>query len=130
MMKRTLFVFPFLVILLLAGCRSKGKFGTPEDTFATLCQAIQNKDASLYRNCWDPERVEREGSLSKLESNPELWEELQGIFKGPQTLKSEKDGRLGADKARFSVAAPEADGGGIGTLTMVNRDGEWKMYTW
>jgi hypothetical protein len=130
-MRRLSFVLPLLALLLVMGCRSKGKFDTPEGTFATLCQAIQNKDAGLYRDCWDPSRVEREGSLSKLESNPELWEELQGIFKGPQKLKSEvKDKRLGKDKIKFEVEAPEAEQGGIGAITMIEIDGEWKMYTW
>lgn len=130
-MKRLSFVLPLLALLLVWGCKSKGKFGSPDETFATLVSAIQAKDVDLYRACWDPSRVEREGSISKLESNPELWEELQGIFKGPQKLKSERvDRRLGDDKARFNVEAPEAEGGGIGALTMVQLDGEWKMYTW
>jgi hypothetical protein len=130
-MKRVSFVLPLLALLLILGCKSKSRFSSPEETFATLVEAIQNKNLDLYRSCWDPTRVEREGSISKLESNPELWEELQGIFKGPQNLKSEvEDRRLGADKARFNVEAPEAEGGGIGTLTMVKLDGEWKLYTW
>lgn len=119
-------------LLTLGACKGQsGKFDTPEATFETLQEAIRNKDMELYKQCWDPSRVEKEGSVSQLESKPELWAELQGIFKGPQKLSERREEENeGRSMVRFKVEAPEADQGGIGGITMVKMDKEWKMYTW
>jgi hypothetical protein len=120
--------------MLFAACgkQGNGQFDTPESTFLTLQQAIQNKDLKLYAQCWDPERLEREGSYSMLQEKPKLWEELQGMFQGPQTLGKGKRSQSadGREKLKFEVDAPEAKGGGIGSMIMILNGENWQMYSW
>lgn len=102
---------------------------TPESTFKTLLTAIENQDLELYKRCWVEESLEGEGMYTNLKTDPDLWEELKAIFHGPQTLK-ETEPMAGATKFKTTVIAPEAEGGGIGTITMILEGEEWRMYRW
>lgn len=127
-----LILFALLLVATACGKSSKTQFGTPEETFATLQEAIKNKDLTLYEQCWDPERKEKEGSVSQLRDKEGLWEELQGIFKGPQTLGDGNESVTddGRTKKKFEITAPEAEQGGIGAITMVKNGDKWQMYSW
>ncbi len=130
-MFRTSLILMLLLLTLSACGGSKKQLGSPKQTFEKLVDAIQHKDLESYKACWYSERAQGEGMVSQLEVNPEAWDELQALFRGPQTLKvdgeTQENGLL---KKRFSVEAPEAKEGGIGSISMVQEDGVWKMYHW
>ena len=64
------------------------------------------------------------GCSRKLDKGGAAWDELQGIFKGPQTLVDGRQlEREGRQMYKASVNAPEAEGGGIGGLMMVEEAG-------
>ncbi len=64
--------------------------------------------------------------VDQLRANPALWDELDGVLRGPQTFTAEVTG----DEARCRVEAPEADGGGIGGLTMERIGDRWLIRSW
>lgn len=104
-------------------------FSTPQNTFETLLKAIQNEDLELYRQCWADESLEDEGMYTDFKEDPQLWEELHGIFKGPQSLKQNQPDPE-AKKFTTTIVAPEGEGGGIGSITMILVGDEWKMHNW
>ena len=116
----------------LLSCSNSGSqtdLNTPEATFNTIVQAIQDKDINTYKNCFTDEAIERgEPQLKDYERDPDrFWQELQGLFKGPQsieiTMRSDTE-------AGGSVTAPEADGGGIGGMTFQKINSQWKIQGW
>lgn len=128
----TLFLGLIALLFVSAKCGDKGGkigFDTPEATFNTLVKAIREKDMATYKQCWHPESAEREGMVSRLESDPSKWDELQGIFKGPQKIEK-KDLNRDGTSCGMQIDAPEADGGGIGGLRMIKVGEEWKMKSW
>lgn len=106
--------------------------GSPEDTFAKLVTAIQNKDLASYTDCWYAETAEREGMVTKLKENPKGWDELQAMFKGRQTLRADGDYEEdGMQMKKFTVESPDVPKGeGIGSITMAKVGDAWKMYHW
>lgn len=107
------------------------KFASPQELFQVLVEAIKSEDLQVYASCWNPETMEREGQVSRLKEDPGGWEELQGIFQGPQKLKKgEYSGAEGNQTYSASVKAPKAKEGGIGNVRMVQKDGGWLMNTW
>ena len=91
-------------------------FATPQGTFATLVAAVRARDLDTYARCFAAGSAESEGMVSRIRKQPERnWRELQGIFRGAQTLSVELDG----DTARGQVDAPEAEQGGIGSIRFV-----------
>lgn len=111
-----------------AAKRSAPDFSTPEATFATLLQAVRGKDITTYEKCFSSKAIERgEAELEELKAKPEeKWAELQGVFRGPQNIKVDRqDG-----SARGRVEAPEAEEGGIGGISFVLEDGSWKIQSW
>ena len=108
------------VLLLTASqCSNNSKtasFDTPEATFQALVAAIKAKNLEQYKLCWAAETAEREGMISRFEKDPVLWDELQAMFVGKVSLKT--DGGYDDDKGsfkKFIVEAPDVpEGKGIG----------------
>ena len=108
-------------------CAFVADFSSVETAFATLLHAINNRDMDLYRQCFAADSLEREGMASRLESDPAQWEELQAIFRGPQTPVINDQNE---ERASVSVTAPEAMGGGIGGMRFVKENGRWVVSNW
>ncbi|GEM_PF-2618589 len=100
---------------------------TPEATWSSLLASVAARDIDTYAACWATERREREGMVSELSAKPELWDELDGVLRGPM-VSFECD--VTEDVARCRVEAPEADGGGIGGFTLHRMGVEWLMWSW
>ena len=100
---------------------------SPSATWETLRSAVAARDLDAYGACFVPESRDREGAVDKLRENPALWDELAGVLRGPQTFDVSS---LSGDTARCRVEAPEADGGGIGGLTMQKIGDEWLIRSW
>ena len=128
-------LFSLILVALLSqgfhGCSQKS-LSTPEATFEKLVDAIKSKDIERYAALWYDETAEREGMISRIKSNPGLWDELQAMFVGPLTLKPDgNDESHGLKLKKFTVEAPEVPKGeGIGGLSMIEENGVWKMYHW
>ncbi|MCU0723315.1 MAG: hypothetical protein MUC63_06835, partial [Planctomycetes bacterium] len=104
--------------------------GSPREAFETMVRAVRGKDLGLYKSCFTEEALKGEAGLELFEKDPEkFWAELGATFKGPQTLTLEgplpEEGRV-----KGKVEAPEADRGGIGTLTFLKEGGRWKIHRW
>jgi hypothetical protein len=131
-MKFQLLLLIGLFALGMQACKPTADTNSPEATFRKLVKAIQEKDIDTYATCWAAESAEREGQVSKLKENPKMWDELQAMFKGPQTL--DPDGSHvadGVERMKFEVQSPEVpDGRGIGTISMIKENGVWKMNSW
>ncbi len=126
-MRKILFPVCFLALL---GCG--GKATTPRARFELLVAAVRAKDLEAYKECWSVHARPDESMIERLEAGDDkLWEQMQGVFKGPQTLIERK--RLSIDgRAHFKgkVDAPEADGLGVGSLMMVQDEDGWRMVSW
>lgn len=106
-------------------------FSSPESTFEVLVKAIRTKDMELYKQCWDPARLEKEGLVERLLEKPETWEYLQGYAVGDVKLL---DGEKFYNQVRrkmwqYSVYAPHAPQK-LETVTMVRNGKRWQMYSW
>jgi hypothetical protein len=99
---------------------------TPEATWKTLIAAVAARDLDTYAACFAERSREREGAVGQLRTNPSMWEELDGLLRGPQEFTADIHGT----NARCGVAAPEADGGGIGGLHMERIGQEWLITSW
>lgn len=128
-MKSRILLFAF-GLFLIAACGGGGKFSSPESTFEELVHAIQARDLDAYTECWYPERAEREGEIGHIKEDPRTWDELVEAFKGDMKLVEEGERNDGGKTIKkFNVEAPDvADG--IGTLTMIQDQGRWWMYSW
>jgi hypothetical protein len=104
-----------------------GERSTPKATWTSLLAAVAARDLEAYAACFAPERREREGAVDRLRADPAMWDKLAGVLRGPQefTVTRQEQGQ-----ARCSVEAPEADGGGIGGLSMRLIDGHWLVWSW
>lgn len=132
-MKKSPYILSLLALLTLWACSPSnyGSMDTPEATFNTLRKAIADRDLEMYTRCWHPDRKEREGMVSKLKDKPERWDELNGFFKGKVTIgEMDRFERDGKKMCKMQIEAPDADGGGLGGVTMINVDGKWLMYGW
>ena len=132
-MKKNLAISMLLSLLfwgLNAQNPNEGK--TPIQTFKKLVKVIKARDLAAYKLLWAEEQLEKEGMYSNLQSDPKEWDELNRIFKGPQ--KFTKPGtfkeRDGEPHFKTKIIAPKAEGGGIGNISMVQREGKWLMYSW
>lgn len=105
---------------------------SPEQTFEALVAAIQAKDLAAYTQCWYTETAEREGMITRLKTDDKKWADLQAKFKGPQTLKADREYEEdGLQVKKFVVQSPEVpEGKGIGSIAMVKVGDTWKMYHW
>ncbi len=104
-------------------------FASPEDTLRTLIRAIEHRDIEAYKQCFGPTAIARdELGMGRYTSNPDrFWSELEGTFRGPQTLVVE----MREDAfAKGSVTAPEAEGGGIGSIAFERVASGWKIRNW
>ncbi|MCB9743541.1 MAG: hypothetical protein H6741_05900 [Alphaproteobacteria bacterium] len=107
-------------------------FSSPEAALGTLIHAVQERDLEAYQRCFTQAAIEgKEAGVERLqgEGAERAWAELEGIFRGPlsfDVMDVSGDGQ----QARAHVLAPEAEGGGIGSLRFV-RDAEgWKVDRW
>lgn len=126
-------IFLLLPLLFLFGCGGQsGKFSSPDSTLNTLVTAIKAKDLAAYKECWHPDRLEREGMYSDLQAEPEAWDELIQGFSGD--LKLVQDGsrdQEGHEVRKFAVQGSSApEGRGPGAITMINIDDKWLMWSW
>lgn len=104
---------------------------SPEATFKTLRKAIKKADIETYATLWYAETAEREGMVSRLKSDPDIWGELQNVFKGPQKMTNKNFySSEGQEFFKTKIVAKKAAEGGIGTMSMVKEDGKWLMYRW
>ncbi len=131
MTKRTILLpLALLGSLIFTACGGAGgaDMSTPLATFNTLTDAIESKDIETYKACFLSDAIESEAMLDLYEKNAdEFWKEIQGIFRPPLSVEVT---RQEGDEAKLDVEAPEADGGGIGGLTMQNDGGSWKIRAW
>ncbi len=104
-------------------------FASPEDTLRSVIRAINERDIAAYKQCFGPTAITRdELGIGRYTSNPDrFWSELEGTFRGPQTLVVET---IEDAFAKGSVTAPEAEGGGIGSIAFERVGGEWKIRAW
>lgn len=127
-----------LVVLVIAGCPAStsdsepsgsSRFGTVEATLATIVKAVRTKDMELYKECFTKEAHEKgESALKKFEKNAaKTWAELNGLFRGPQSIGERE---VNGDVTRVRIKAPEAQGGGIGSMRFRKVAGEWKIDNW
>ena len=112
---------------LFVGCTGVD-LSTPVATFDTIREAIAAEDIGAYKACFTTKALESEAMLKDFERDPDaFWDELQGIFRSPITVQqTDNDGST----ARLSVTAPEAEGGGIGGMTLEKVGEEWKIRAW
>lgn len=129
---RHLLLIALLCTLLTACGSGGGKFSSPESTLETLVATIKAKDLDNYKECWHPDRLEREGMYSDLKSDPGGWDELIQGFSGDLKLVQEGSRDEGGHEVRkFAVQGSSApEGRGPGAITMINMDGKWLMWSW
>ena len=130
-MKHLLLLLPILILLGCGGSPS-GKFSSPDNTLNTLVTAIKAKDLAAYKECWHPDRLEREGMYSDLQADAGGWDELIQGFSGDLKLVQEgtRD-EAGHEVRKFDVQGSSApEGRGPGAITMINMDGQWLMWSW
>ncbi|MEM0998007.1 MAG: hypothetical protein AAGN35_13030 [Bacteroidota bacterium] len=123
----------WILILLLPACKSNGPGNpqTPEGTLRALISAIEDEDFARYRALWHPERVKTEGMIEKLQTDPSEWKDLQARVRGKYTIETQQiRDQARPPRCRMRVVSPEAKGGGIGSLRMVQVDGRWLMWSW
>lgn len=107
-------------------------FSSPEAALGTLITAIRARDLEAYSRCFTQEAIEgREAGVERLqgEGAERAWAELEGIFQGPQSfdhLDLSGDGQ----RASAHVHAPEAEGGGIGSVRFAKDAEGWKVDRW
>ena len=101
---------------------------TPKATFKAVVKAVQDKDIKTYKKCFSDGAIKKgEAMIKKFDRNPDaFWSELQGIFKGPQSI----DVKINGNMAKGSVTAPEAQGGGIGGMSFEKVGDQWKIRGW
>ena len=96
----------------------------------TLVRAIRARDVDLYKKCFTEEAQKGEAALGELKENSErFWTRLQGLFRGPQTLRVPAPGPDDR-RIRGHVVAPEAEEGGIGSITFEKEGADWKVCRW
>lgn len=128
-------VFLFVLACMQARAQSpmvdSVSFSTPEATFEVLLRAIKTKDIELYKQCWDPDRLEWEGIAGSLTEVPGQWEMLQGLVKGDVKLVMGNESVGSGDRRmmEFSVSAPEVEKG-LDHATLVLNGDKWQMYSW
>lgn len=129
-MVKSLRFFAVLLPILAMGlpARANPALNSPQATFHTVIKAIQNRDIQLYKKCFSEKALKiGEAMIEKYEKDPDrFWTQLQEIFQGPQSLQVNIQG----DKAKGSVTAPQAKGGGIGSIGFIKEGEEWKIRAW
>ena len=84
----------------------------------------------MYESCFSAAAREPSGEagLVHFEKEPERqWEKLDGMFGGPQEFDIH---RITRDEAFTEVKAPEADGGGVGSVYFVKENCDWLIERW
>jgi hypothetical protein len=103
---------------------------SPRRAFETLLRAVRERDIALYKSCFTEEALKGEAEIARFERDPEgFWTELQGVFRGPQTLNL-PDPLPAEGPVKGRVEAPEAEHGGIGTVSFLREGGRWKIHRW